>query len=324
MTHAMATVPVCRTPRHRPFRRVAGALALLAVSACATPPDHDMVAERTGTVSEAMAAGPAGPVRGTSFRDALAAGEARIVFLYVPSSGFAYRDDDGRLTGVTVELLRDFARYVARTHGLDLGVEWLEEERWADFYGFVRDSEGGVFGIGNVTITEPRRQELAFSPPYLNNMAVLVTHRRVPELGSMAELGDAFRGLTALPYPGTLHEARLEAIRERWLPDMPARPVASNDELVALLASGGDYFGYMDVYNYWRAREAGQPLRRHAVGDDGSETFGVILPHGSDWAPVLESFFSSDGGYVDSARFLGLLRRHLGPELAGLLTGPVG
>jgi ABC-type amino acid transport substrate-binding protein len=299
-----------------------GLAAVLAAAGCAVQPDHAGSPERrAGSVTETVAVGPAGPVTATTFRDALAAGEARITFLYVPSSGFAYRGEDGRLTGVTVELLRDFARFVADTHGLDLRVDWLEEERWADFYGYVRDSRGGVFGIGNVTITGARRHELDFSPPYLNNIAVLVTHRSVPEVGSMAEIGDAFRGLTALPYPGTLHEARLAAIRDRWLPDMPARPVASNDELVSLLASDGGYFGYIDVYNYWRARAAGHALRRHPAGDDASETFGVILPHGSDWTPVMEAFFLDDGGYVESARFRGLLRRHLGDELASLLTG---
>jgi ABC-type amino acid transport substrate-binding protein len=323
--HATARAPHRRVGlRSRPPRRLvplaAVSAALVAASGCAVQPDADMVADRgLWTLTETVSPGPADPATGTAFSDAVAAGEARLTFLYVPSSGFAYHDDDGRLTGVTVELLRDFARFAARAHGLHLRVDWLEEERWADFYGYVRDSEGGVFGIGNVTITEPRRHELAFSPPYLNNIAVLVTHRRVPELGSMAGIASAFRGLTALPYPGTLHETRLEAIRDRWLPDVPARPVASNDELVSLLASDGEYFGYIDVYNYWRAREAGLPLRRHPVGDDASETFGVIMPHGSDWAPVIEAFFRADGGYTASERFRGLLRHHLGEELARLL-----
>lgn len=261
-----------------------------------------------------------GPVERPSFAEAQAAGRARVAFFHVPSSGFAYRGADGRLTGVTVELLRDFARWVHRHRGVEVEVEWLEEERWADFYAHVRDSRGGVFGIGNVTITEARREEMGFSPPYLGNVAVLVTHSNIPELGSMEEIPRTFRSLTALPYPGTLHEARLDALGERYLPDLPRRPVASNDELVSLLASGEGYFGYIDVYNYWRAREAGRPLRRHAVGDDVSESFGVIHPRDSDWGPVLEDFFRADGGYVGSPRYRQLLEAHLGAELAGLLS----
>ncbi len=274
-----------------------------------------------GSVTESFAEGPPRAVSTTTRDQAEEGGVARFVYFFVPSSGFAYRDGEGRLTGVTVELLRDFARHVSRTQGLDVEVQWVEEPLWADFYGYVRDSQGAAFGIGNVTITEARDEELDFSPPYLRNIAVLVTHESVPELGSMNDIGSAFTGLTALRYPGTLHEARLLEIRDTLFPEMTFRPVASNDELVGSLTADEGVFGYIDIYNYWRAREAGRPLRRHPVGDDAAETFGVILPNRSDWTPVIRSFFEADGGYTNSARYLELLRSHLGEELAGLLTG---
>jgi ABC-type amino acid transport substrate-binding protein len=276
--------------------------------------------DQDGEVTERISPHPARPVVTPSFAEAREAGNARLAFFHAPSTGFAHREPGGHPTGVTAELLRDFARYVADEHGLRVDVEWIQEERWADFYRYVRDSEGGVFGIGNVTITDERRRELSFSPPYMSNIAVLVTHQDVPELTSMDEIGEAFRGLTALPYPGTLHETRLAAIRERHLPDVRTRHVASNDELVALLASGDGYFGYIDIYNYWQAREAGAPLRHHPVGDDDSEAFGVIMPRGTDWAPVMDAFFAADGGYVESERFRSLLREHLGEGLAARLT----
>jgi ABC-type amino acid transport substrate-binding protein len=321
--------PAMPAPRQRPISRafvVVGVLAA-ATMACEGPraQGDEPATDATTTTAAGIRAeteGPAtSPVVAPSLDEARASGQAALTFFYVPSSGFAYHDRDGRLTGVTVELLRDFARYVVDAYSIDLDIRWLAEARWADFYRYVRDSEGGVFGIGNVTITEERREELDFSPPYLSNVAVLVTHREIPELRSMEEIPEVFRGLAALPYPGTLHEQRLDAIRQRWLPDAPARPVSSNDELVAILGAGPGHFGYMDVYNYWRAREAGQPLRRHAVGDDDSETFGVILPHDSDWTPLITEFFQSDGGYAHSERFRSLLRTHLGDPLAALLEG---
>jgi hypothetical protein len=277
-----------------------------------------------GRIVERGVEAATGPERAPTFGEAVAAGRATVSLLFVPAGGFAYRDAAGAPTGVTAELLRDFARWVAREHGLDLELRWIEEEAWSRFYGLVRDSRGGVFGVGNVTITDARRGELAFSPPYLRNIAVLVTHDDVPELPALEEIGGAFAGLTALRYEGTLHEARLVGIRERHFPSMRFRPVATNDETIALLASGEGYFGYVDVYNFWRARQAGLPLRRHPAGDDAAETFGVIMPHGSDWAPVLDAFFAADGGYVQGARFRGLLREHLGEELASLLAGGPG
>jgi ABC-type amino acid transport substrate-binding protein len=271
-------------------------------------------------VRERFAPGAASAQQAPSFAEALASGEAELAFLFVPSSGFAYRGADGHLTGVTVELLRDFARHVADAHGLQISVRWIEEPLWADFFGYVRNSEGGVFGIGNVTITEEREAFLDFSPPYLQNIAVLVTHEDVPELGSMAEIGEAFSGLVALRYPGTLHEARLLALRDSDLPNLSFLEIASNDALVDGLAAGPESFGYIDIYNYWRAREAGRPLRRHPVGDDAAETFGIILPNDSDWTPVLAAYMASIGG-ARGETLSRLLGEHLGDELALLLSG---
>ncbi len=264
---------------------------------------------------------PAAGFEAPSFQEAQGEGMAPLIVHYVPSSGFAYEGPDGELTGVTVELLREFGRYVEESHGLDVTLDFVDEERWAVFYDRIRDSRGGVFGIGNVTITEERREELAFSPPYLNNVATLMTHEEVPELASLDEVPEAFGHLTGLLYPGTLHEDRMQALREEIHPGLETIPIESNDELVSMVASGEGYFGFIDIYNYWRAVEEGLPLRRHAVADDASEQFGVIMPRDSDWAPVMEEFFEAREGVSGTEWYDALLREHLGSELAGLLQG---
>ncbi len=261
-----------------------------------------------------------GGLEAVSFAEAQEAGESRILVHYVPSSGFAGEGRDGELTGVTIELLRKFARFVEDAHGIEMEVDFIPEERWADFYERVRRSRGGVFGIGNVTITESRRDEITFSPPYLSNVATLMTHEEVPELEALDEVGETFAGLIGLSYPGTLHEERLDELRRAHFPEMETVPVESNDELVGRAASGG-YFGFIDIYNYWRAVEDGLPLRRHSVADDDSEEFGVIMPRDSDWAPVVDAFFGANEGVQGTDWYRELLQEHLGDELARLLQG---
>jgi ABC-type amino acid transport substrate-binding protein len=292
---------------------------LLTAAGCA-PPDSDRSATAVtdGHVVEAPVETASGPRRAVSFAEAQAGGSAELQFVFVPAAGFAELDGQ-RPTGVTVELLRDFAGHVAREHALAITVRWIAQPHWSTFYRELSESRGAVFGVGNVTITEARRDELDFSPPYMSNVAVLVSHQRQPELETLEAIGEQFAALTALVFPGTLHETRLAALAAAHFPAMPTRPVASNDELIEGLAGEGEYFAYVDAYNYWRARQQGLPLRRHPVGDDGSEAFGVILPKDSDWTPVIEAFFA-DGGYTRSARFRAHLDRHLGPELAAVIA----
>jgi len=304
-----------------PFPWMAAALLVFLLSACGEAPDLDRLNGDPGAPQDEALQPPADidPLSAPTFAEAQDAGAAQLRVLYVASSGFAGPGDDGRLTGVTVELLREFGRFVEEEHGLEVEVTFEEEEHWPTFYQRVRYSEGGVFGIGNVTITEARRSELTFSPPYLDNIAILMTHEDVPELESLEEINEAFSDLTGLMYTGTLHEERMEDIRDRYFPDMPTMTVGTNDQLVGTVASGEGYFGYIDVYNYWRAMEEGAPLRHHPVGDDASEQFGVIMPHSSDWAPVMEEFFARDGGLTQSEWYREIMREHLGDELARLL-----
>jgi ABC-type amino acid transport substrate-binding protein len=257
--------------------------------------------------------------RGATWADARDTGRATIRVLYVPAAGFAERDAAGEPAGVTVGIVRDFVRWVREQRGVDVEIDFVEEPDWRTFYGRVRAATGGVFGLGNVTITEARRAELRFSPPYMTNVAVLITHERVPELASLDEIPETFAGMRPLAFAGTLHERRLAALRDAYLPGTPLAEATSNAEILERTALGPDYFAYIDGYNFWRAAEAGAPLRQHDIASDASEAFGIIMPLDNDWAPLLDEYFAADGGLRARPSYRALLREHLGEELAALL-----
>jgi hypothetical protein len=257
--------------------------------------------------------------RAATWTEAQVNGEATVRVLYVPADGFAYRDTTNQPTGVTVEIMRDFARHVANRHGVELTLDFVEEPDWSVFYQRVRDGSAGVFGLGNVTITEARRAELQFSPPYMTNVAVLITHAIVPELESLDDIPTSFQGLQPLAFTGTLHEQRLAALRDEYMPDAELVPATSNAEIIERCASAPDYFAYVDIYNYWRAIDAGEPLRRHPPGDQAGEEFGIVMPLDSDWAELVEEYFAAGGGLRQRTFYRDLLVRHLGPGLADQL-----
>jgi len=290
---------------------------------CAGPGEILPEAEHAPSQRPDLVPAAASRDRGDAYADLRRRGEGDVVVLFTPSPGWAHRPSasDPLPTGVTVDLLQDFFRWVEQEEGVTLRVRWVEEPEWGRFYRRVRDGAGGVLGIGHVTITPERREELDFSPPYLSNVAVLITRDDVPELASMADIPHHFAGFTAFPFRGTLHEDRVERLRDLGIPDFQVQYVNSIDAILAAVQGGSDRLAWLDLYDFWLAVENGAAIRRHPVGDDHSESLGVILPRGSDWTPALESFLTSGGGYRNGARYDGLLRTHLGDGLAEALQG---
>ncbi|MCC5940706.1 MAG: transporter substrate-binding domain-containing protein [Balneolaceae bacterium] len=246
-------------------------------------------------------------------------GSGTVTLAYVPSDGFSYENEEGKLTGVTIEIFRDFAAFVEEYYEVELVINYMPIDRFGNFYDTVRQAEGGIFGVANVTITEERKSELAFSPPYMRNVATLITHSDIEEISSFDDIPEIFNDLNALAFEGTLHEERLRDIVENRIPGALIYFAQSNNEIVERTAASNDYFAYVDIYNYWRASEEGMPLLRHEAGDEASEEFGIIMPLESDWHDVMAEFFEADGGYVHSDRYRQLMEAHLGAGLADLL-----
>ena len=254
-----------------------------------------------------------------SFESVLESGAGVAELAYVPSEGFSYINENGELTGVTIELFRDFIGFVNREYDLNIDIRFKPIESFTGFYEYVKDADPGVFGVANVTITESRKEELGFSPPYLTNIATLITHSDVEPVQEMSELPYRFEGLDILAFEGTLHEERLRDIKESYLPESEIHYAHSNQEIIDRTAEVNRYLAYVDIYNYWRAAEQGVNVTRHPAGDEASEQFGVIYPLENDWTEVVTAFFEHEDGYINSERYRDLLVEHLGEELAELL-----
>jgi ABC-type amino acid transport substrate-binding protein len=259
------------------------------------------------------------PLAGSSWSEVIRDGRGVLTAIYVPAAGFAYINDAGQLTGVVIDILYDFVEFAREQHGVEITLDFVEDTNWRRFYRRVVDAGDGVIGMGNVTITEPRRSELHFSPPYMTNIAALITHSDVPELAELPQLGHAFAHLEALAFEGTLHQTRLRELIERYHPDAGIAFATTNDEIIDRVSAGSGYFAYIDIYNYHRATEEGRAVRRHPAGDESAEEFGYIMPLQTTWGEVLGEFFAAEGGLLTRERYREIMSRHLGESLASIL-----
>ena len=255
------------------------------------------------------------PYEGDFYQDAQQKGYANLSVVYVPADGFAYTDEEGNLTGVTIDILNEFADFVQASQGIELRYTFHADDSFTSFYSDVKNASGGVFGLGNVTITEDRKKELRFSPPYLTNVAVLITNDSVDQITELSEMAVKFAGMNALAFQGTLHQDRLERLRDHYIPEAELEFATSNAQIIEMVSSREDLFAYIDIYNYWRAAEQGANLRQHPAADLASERFGIIMPLNNDWGPMLTDFFDQGMGFRTSRTYRDILERHLGSEL---------
>jgi len=241
--------------------------------------------------------------------------------LYVPAQGFAYKNEDGELTGFTVELIREFHQFVENKYQEPIELVFEEETDWRTFYNRIKDGEGNKIGMGNVTITEERKKELNFSPPYMNNVAALISHANAPALENIEDLSQVFEGRKALAFEGTLHEQRLRQLVENYMPEADIVMAHTNDEIMELVAAADEYFAYIDLYNFQRGKMRGLSLQHHPAGDESEEAFGYILPLQSNWLEDMNEWFLAGEGLIHSSGYRSLMKEHLGQELTEILLG---
>jgi ABC-type amino acid transport substrate-binding protein len=247
-------------------------------------------------------------------------GSGTIIFAYVETPGFVYKDPAGRLTGICIDVMVDFVKYVEETHEVKINAKFLGTgDSFRAMYDGVKNGRNGVFGLGNITITEARKKEVKFSPSYITNFAILISQNNVPTLNNMADFSNVFKGLKAYTAKGTLNEKRIMDLKMRYNPNLEINYASSSPETLIKVLDDKNSFSYLDLAFYIDAVKNKKPIKRHPAGDQSSEEFGFIMPMTSDWQPLMEEFFEANGGYKNSTSYKKILVEHLGASAVRMI-----
>jgi len=257
---------------------------------------------------------------GDSWAQVKTNGQGTLTLAYVETPSFVYKDKSGKLTGICVDIMSDFIKYVSETKNVKLTTKFTGDgTTFKGMYDKVRGSIGGVFGLGNITITDERRKEVKFSPPFITNFAILITQNNVGTLGSLEDMPSTFSNLTAYTAKGTLNDKRISELKQKYFPAMKIAYTATSQETYEKVTTDPNSFAYLDLAFYLEAVRQGKSVKRHPVGDQAAEQFGFVMPLNSDWFPLLDEFFKANGGYANSQQYKGILSKHLGETGVKLL-----
>ena len=240
---------------------------------------------------------------------------------YVETPSFVYKDKSGTLTGICVDIVNDFVKWVNKTKEVNLTTKFVGDgTSFRGMYDKTKAGSGGVLGMGNITITDERKREIKFSPPIITNFAILVTQPSVPTLSKLEDIPKTFANFTAYTAKGTLNEKRIADLKQKYFPGLKITNTTTSQETLEKIFSDPTSLAYLDLAFYIEAVQMKKPVKRHAIGDKAAEQFALIMPMNSDWGPVLEEFFNANGGYTNSKEYKTILVKHLGEAGVKLLN----
>lgn len=256
---------------------------------------------------------------GDSWADVKASKTGTISLAYVETPSFVYKDKSGNLTGICVDIMNDFVEWVNTNKAVKVSSKFVGDgSSFKAMYEKTKAASGGVFGLGNVTITEERKKEVKFSPPIITNNAILVTQPSVPTLAKLEDIPKTFADFTAYTAKGTLNEKRISDLK-KYYPGMKIATTTTSQETLEKVFADPKGFAYLDLAFYIEAVQLKKPVKRHPVGDKSAEQFGIVMPSNSDWSPLFEEFFKANGGYTNSKKYKTTLIKHLGESGVKLL-----
>jgi len=235
---------------------------------------------------------------------------------YLNNFPFAYTNADGELTGIEIDIIKQFAVWLKIKKGVDVELNFERSDDFAKFYEKVKITKAVSVGAGSVAVTSDRAREIKYSSPYLKNKPVLVSSILRSTLTDIRNISKEFNGMTAVIVKGSVHEKLIKNIKDNYWPDLKVELVESPTIVLDKISSSNKYFGYLDLISYWATiQQESKPLKIHRATQFDTEYFAFIFPKSSDWAAAFNEFFDGGLGFPASDTYMDILRKHLSSEL---------
>ncbi|HET8962692.1 MAG TPA: transporter substrate-binding domain-containing protein [Chitinophagales bacterium] len=236
---------------------------------------------------------------------------------YYENFPYAYMEN-GVLKGIEVDIIKKYAEWLKAEKNINTVITYKGFKEFSEFYNSIKKGRSNVIGLGSVTITEEREKEVAFSPPYLRNIAVLITNGAVPSIKTPTpeEVNKALGPLDALAVNESSHMKYMSALKASYLPSMQIKGTETQTAILDEI-SKGEAYGYVDIVAYWAYIKKNKKtyLKIQKAFNRPYEYLGILQPFGASHFSSLNEFFESGFGFTSTKIYHEILDRYLGYEV---------
>ena len=237
---------------------------------------------------------------------------------YYENFPYAYMES-GKLKGIEVDIIEEYVSWLKTKKNTGLVVNYKAYTEFSGFYNSVKEGNSKVIGLGSVTTNADREMEVAFSAPYLQNVAVLITAGKIPTVRAKntAEVTKVFGSLSAMTVNKSSHVGYMESIKKSFLPSLKIESTESQNKILEKIVADNNYFGYVDIVAYWAflKNNPSKFLKIQKVFNEPKEYLGFILPKSSIYKSSINEFFESGFGFTTTKTYHQILEKYLGYEI---------
>ncbi|MEM9896761.1 MAG: histidine kinase dimerization/phosphoacceptor domain -containing protein, partial [Bacteroidota bacterium] len=238
-------------------------------------------------------------------------GRGAVNFYWFPHN-IKIEDSKDIIDGVEHDLAESFVSFLAKKYQIQLELNWIETGSFEEVLTNVKKSKGGSFGASSISITEKRKTDLDFTPPYLPDIAVLISNAQIPLAKTPSEFQKYIDGGTAVTISSTtLSEALLRLEKDENL-HFDIKYVQNSGQLIETIAATPRGFGYVDLSNFLVSNQQSSGIKRQLFFPFKLEGLAMAFPKDSDWQVPVEDYFQSAQFEKDRTR---ILESYLGSDV---------
>lgn len=250
-----------------------------------------------------------------SWEQVLQKGRGDITVLWCDIEPFIYLRKDS-LTGVEYELMQAFPAFLKEYYGVEVTINWERMPQFEHIYPAIKNtSQKGLFALSYFSITDERKKDVQFAPPYMPDLNIIVTGNDLPVYENDQTFIHDLDKMRAFTMRETTMEQDIRKLLEH-APHTPVTTLPDDYEVMNQIAQYKNAFGYVPLSIYIVALQRGVKIKRQKVLTKSREGLAAVYAKNSDWTTPVNAYFRS----APCQKLIGkLIRKHLGQEVAQII-----
>lgn len=202
-------------------------------------------------------------------------------------------NENQQLAGIEYELIKGFADFVKKKYEVDLEIKWIEAESFFNTFERVQQSPSACLGASAFSITPDRQELLNFSPPYMTDIMVMISNKKIPVVESAEEFYSKFSKLRAVSIVGTTYDHDLKQLQQGLEMHFEIDYIPSAQNILQTVEARENAFGFIDlpIYMMYFHDNPSIQVRRQNLYPVRRDGYGLLMPKESDLTVPIREYF---------------------------------